>query len=211
MCLYEDMSRRVESFVEHVEGFMGGGRLAPLDVNLDISGFKLNGRIAGMYPERLLHYRYAKVRPKDHLCLWVCHLALHAMETEHYSRTSLLAALHPTSGQPHLWEYLPVENSKEILGELLDKYWMGLMKPLHFFPEASWHYLHMLVGKKNPREEALRSARNTWFGSDFKRGECEDLSYRLCFQGTDPLDHEFADLAMEVLGPLLSHLHENGA
>lgn len=209
-CVYENLSQGVEGFVKQTAKYMEGESLSPLDVDLDISGFKLRGRIASIYRENLLQYRYAKVKPKDHLRLWIHHLALNALETEPYPRTSFLAALHPRSRQPFLWEYLPLQNGKEILEVLLEKYWLGLMKPLHFFPESSWDYMHTLAVRNKSQEEALRIARNAWIGSDFKRGESQDPYHQLCFERTDPLDEEFQDLAGEVLGPLFEHLKEIG-
>ena len=64
--------------------------------------------------------------------------------------------------------------------------------------------------KKKSEEEALRIARNTWIGSDFKRGESKDPYHQLCFERTDPMDEAFQDLASEVLGPLFEHLREIG-
>jgi exodeoxyribonuclease V gamma subunit len=209
-CVYDNLSQGVESFVNQTEKYMMGESLSPLEVDLDISGFKLSGRIAGVYTDSLLQYRYARVKPKDHLRLWIHHLVLNVMEIEPYPRTSLLAALHQRSRQPFLWQYLSLGNGKEILGVLLEKYWLGLVRPLHFFPESSWDYMHMLAVKNKSGEEALRSARNAWMGSDFKRGESEDLYHQLCFARTDPLDNEFQDLASEVLGPLFEHLREIG-
>ena len=103
-----------------------------------------------------------------------------------------------------------MENGYEVLGELLDKFWLGLAKPLHFFPESSSIYLQALVLKNKSAEEALRSARNTWLGSDFKPGEGRDPYYQLCFDRTNPLDEQFQDLASGVLGPLFGHLREIG-
>jgi exodeoxyribonuclease V gamma subunit len=207
-CLYDNLSRGVESFVQQTQEYMEGESQSPLEVDLDISGFKLSGRIEGLYIDRLLHYRYARVKAKDHLRLWIHHLVLNLLEPERYPRTSLLAALHQKSGQPFFWEYLPVKNSYEVLEELLKKYWLGLTKPLHFFPESSSNYLQTLVLKNKSEEEALRRARNTWLGSDFKPGESKDPYYQLCFERTDPLAEEFQGLATAVLGPLFEHLRE---
>jgi exodeoxyribonuclease V gamma subunit len=103
-----------------------------------------------------------------------------------------------------------VENSVEVLGELLEKYWLGLTTPLHFFPESCWEFMRMLAVNNGSEEEAVRSARKTWKGSDFSRGESEDLYHQLCFRRADPLDEEFQELASEILGPLLEHLRDIG-
>jgi exodeoxyribonuclease V gamma subunit len=207
-CLYGNLCRGVENFVPQIEKCAEGEELTPLEVDLEVNGFRLTGRVAGIYPNGLLQYRYARVKPKDHLRLWIHHLVLNATEPASYPRTSRLAALHQRSGQPFLWEYIPLRTGKVLLGNLLEKYWLGLTRPLHFFPESSWNYMQLLGVKNKSEEEALRGARNSWTGSDFSRGESKDLYYQLCFQGTHPLGEEFHDQAIEVLGPLLEHLRE---
>jgi exodeoxyribonuclease V gamma subunit len=209
-CIFEDMKLGVERFSEKILLYMRGLKLVPLDVDMCISGFKLTGRIDALYPERLIKYRYARIKPKDRLEVWIHHLFLNIHMADHYPRTSMLAGLCPQGRDPQwiAYEYLPVENSRVILEDLLKKYWAGLKMPLHFFPRSSWDYAFTLLDKGKPREDALEIARSTWTGNDYALGECEDADYRLCFKNTDPLDSEFQDIAEDVLGPLIDHQKE---
>jgi len=211
-CMYEDLTRGVERFVERTGPYIREISLEPLEVDLGISGFRLAGRIDAIYPERLLHYRYAGVKPRDRLRIWIHHLALNSLMADGYPRTSVLAGLRPKGGETEwaAWEYSPVENSEEILGRLLEQYWAGLVRPLHFFPDSSWTYAHMILEKNKPGENALSSARKTWTGSEYNRGECEDPSYQRCFRNTDPLDSEFRRIAEEVFSPLIEQQREIG-
>jgi exodeoxyribonuclease V gamma subunit len=179
-------------------------------VDLDISGFKLTGRIDAVYPERLVQYRYAEIKPKDRLKIWIHHLVLNSLETDHYPRSSILMGLAPQSPEP-VWkacEYAPLRNSKDVLGRLLETYWEGLMRPVHFFPKASWEYAQRCLKKNSPEKDALRHALHAWEGSDYLRGEREDPYYQACFGKTVPLDDEFRDIAAEVYGPLLKNQKE---
>ena len=106
------------------------------------------------------------------------------------------------------YEYPPVENSQEILENLVEKYWAGLVMPLRFFPRSSWDYAQLVLEKGKPREDALKKVYKTWMGSDFTSGECDDAYYELCFGNTDPLDSKFQHIAEEVFGPLLEHQKE---
>jgi len=106
------------------------------------------------------------------------------------------------------WEYLPLENSEAVLEDLLERYRAGLVMPLHFFPVSSWEYARMLLEKKKAEEDAVQSARNTWEGNDYSRGERGDPYYQLCFGNTDPLDSGFKMIAKEVFGPLLQNQEE---
>ncbi len=210
-CIFEALSQGVESFLEKTEPYLKETTLGPLEVDLRVSGFNLRGRIDGIYPERLLHYRYARVRPRDRLKVWIHHLALNSLMPDKYPRSSMLAGLDPGNRRESVWvawEYSPVENSEEILGRLLEEYWAGLLRPLHFFPDSSWTYAHMLLEKNKPGENALKNACSTWTGSDYSRGECEDPYYQLCFGNTDPLDSEFQRIAEEIFRPFLGHQKE---
>ena len=101
-----------------------------------------------------------------------------------------------------------MENSEEILENLLEKYWAGLKMPLHFFPRSSWEYAYLFLEKDTPPERALQRAHTIWRGNDYLQGECEDAYYRLCFRNTDPLDAEFQESAEEIFGPLLEQQRE---
>jgi exodeoxyribonuclease V gamma subunit len=208
-CIYENISQRVVSFVEKTERYMQGNSLEPLEVDFKISCFRLKGRIDSLYPERLMQYRYAQVKSKDRFFVWIHHLILNNIIADSYPRTSILVGLNSQGGEPEwaAWEFPPLENSKEILVDLLEKYWMGMKKPLKFFPESSWTYAHMSLEKNKPYKDAMQSACTTWTGTDYKsvRGECEDAYYQLCFGETNPLDLEFQNISKEVFGPFLKY------
>jgi len=209
-CIYEGLTRGVERFVEKTGPYIRETTLEPLEVDLGISGFRLTGRIDALYPERLLHYRYARVRPRDRLTVWIYHLVLNSLTADKYPRTTMLAGMRPRHGESEwvAWEYSPVENSQETLERLLGEYWAGLVRPLHFFPDSSWTYAHMILERDKTGENALSSARKTWTGTEYNRGECEDPFYQLCFRNTDPLDSEFRRIAEEVFKPLIEHQRE---
>ncbi|MBW1672761.1 MAG: exodeoxyribonuclease V subunit gamma [Deltaproteobacteria bacterium] len=207
-CIFEELSQGVESFVEKSKPYIQETTLEPLELDLNISGFRLKGRINPIYPERLLHYRYARVKARDRLSIWIHHLALNSVMADTYPHTSILAGLEPDKGREAMWaawEYSSVENSKEILGRLLKEYWEGLMRPLHFFPDTSWMYAHTLVEKNKSEKDALNTARRIWEKTDYNRGECDNPYYQLCFGNIDPLDSEFRRIAEEVFRPFLEH------
>ncbi len=204
-CIYEELSHGIDIFVEKTKGYTMSPALGPIEINLDVSHFKVTGTMDAVFPGRLMQYRYARVSPRDRLRLWIHHLVLNSLQADHYPRTSVLAGLHPQRTQPEwtAWEYGPVENSAEILEEILQRYWQGLVKPLHFFPASAWAYVQMLLERNRSRDDALRHARHAWMGSDYKRGECEDVYYQLCFGNADPLDSEFERMAEDIFGALL--------
>ena len=205
-CIYESLSHGVKRFVDMTEPFTREKRLEPLEVDLKISGFTLTGRIDSLHPDRLIHYRYAKVTPNDRLRLWLHHLVLNSLRAQDYPLSSMLVGLRPTGPEPGwaAWAFTPQEESRDLLGNLLKTYWRGLLRPVHLFPRASWAYAEGLLQGKKPEEKALNRARSTWTGNDYSQGECEDAYYRLCFRDRDPLDSEFQEIATETFGPLLA-------
>jgi hypothetical protein len=56
--------------------------------------------------------------------------------------------------------------------------------------------------KHGDEERALAAAHRAW-ESDFGAAEGDDPYFHLCFGKLDPLDEEFRDLAMVILGPIL--------
>jgi exodeoxyribonuclease V gamma subunit len=201
-CLYGQISRDIERFSQKTEPFLAEPGPEPMELDLTISGFNLTGRIHGKYSERLIQYRFARAKPKDWLRAWIYHLALNASD---YPRTSLFIGLQKKGRKREwaAWSYTPPDNSHKILRNLLDKYWEGLRKPLHFFPESSWIYASGLM--KSTPEDALDRARRIWNGNDRGWNECEDPYFHLCFKHGDPLDDAFRKLSEEVWGPLIEH------
>jgi exodeoxyribonuclease V gamma subunit len=181
--------------------------LEPLEVDLNLSSFRLTGKIPLIHAERMIQFRYARVRAKEHLRMWVYHLALNRLERKKYPRHSLLGGLHPEKNKGpawKAWEYLPPENAEEILIELLEIYWSGLVRPLHFFPQTSWVYGEHIIRREYPEERAMANARRCWEGNDRSYSEREDPYFNLCFKGQDPLDTAFQDLSIGIFKPLLA-------
>ena len=182
----------VDDLVEKIEAQIGGRpRLEPFFFQEAIGGFKLSGSLDGIWKERRISYRCAKLKAKDEIRAWIEHLALNAFAPQGYPRESLLIMKDDGTG------FGPVENPVEILGSLLDCYWKGLHLPLRFFPASSLEFASTRV---------LKNARKKWESAYRYTGEEEDPHFRLCFrQEADPLNGDFEALALELLGPLVRH------
>jgi exodeoxyribonuclease V gamma subunit len=205
--VFKDLSRGVEHFAARTEPYLRSERLEPLEVRLDLAGFRVIGQVRPVFRERLLRYRFAEIKAGDHLGTWIPHLVLNAAEGEPgYPRESVLIGLN--GGSWHAVEYGPVEDGLGILARLLDLYWRGLTQPLRFFPAVSFEYAQALLTGHKTREEALDKARFSWEGNEHKRGECEDPHLDQCFRCAAPLDSEFEEIAVAVLEPLLRSMRE---
>jgi len=195
-CVWQTICREITCFAERLRPHMAAPALEPLEVDLPVNGFHLTGYIKNIYPEKLVRWRYATIKGKDHLQAWIYHLALNAMaQDSKYPGNTLLA------GKDGLKRYLPLEPS-EMLENLIRVYWDGLHAPLPFFPNAAWSYAQTL-SKGKPEKEALQAARNSW-NSEYG-GESSDIYFRQCFGDSEPFDGQFAKLANDVFEPIINH------
>jgi exodeoxyribonuclease V gamma subunit len=208
-CIYESLSPGVERFAEDLLPLISENALETLDFHIDVCGFSLTGSLNDVFKEKMIRYRYARLKGKDMVVSWIHHLVLNCVHVEAYPRYTVLAGLAGKSAKERkrvLYEYAPVDRGEEILERLLKRYWEGLKDPLHFFPEVSWPYAEACLAKNKPRERALEQARQAWEGSEWNGGEGTDLHYQLCFAKEDPIDSAFEEIAMEIFEPLLKYL-----
>jgi exodeoxyribonuclease V gamma subunit len=195
--LYDTLSAPAAEFAAKVAEASAGEALEPLDVDIRLPGGRIIGRIGSLREDRLLLYRYTKLKAKDQLRLWVEHLALNCANADGYPRTSTFLASDATIHLP------PVDDCAELLDELLALYRQGTGFPVKFFPETSLEYAKKARDPKKAGR-ALSDAMGKWRGSDFMPGECKDEHCRRCFGDEDPLDAEFIATAIKVWEPLLT-------
>ena len=202
VCHYENMIQEAGDFIDKIYPYLAGEQFLPIDVHQDIAGFQINGRIDHLYRNGLLHYRYAGLKAKDYLQLWINHLVLNLRVERDYPDQSTLV------GRDRAWHFVPVENAESIFEQLLNIYWKGLSKPIKFFPETSWCYAEQIIKKGKSQEEAIRAAGRVWSISDYGHGESDDRYYQRCFGDMDPLDDEFKQLSVMILEPIFRHTTE---
>ena len=65
--IYKNLSDGVENCVKKTAPYLSDKLLEPINVDIKIADFNLIGRIDSIYPERMVQFRYAKVKAKDHL------------------------------------------------------------------------------------------------------------------------------------------------
>ncbi|MDY6933756.1 MAG: exodeoxyribonuclease V subunit gamma [Spirochaetota bacterium] len=195
---FKNLIPEIQRFGKNVKSHMNGEMLDPLDVNLDIYGYKLIGRIQNIWPTALLCLHYTKANAMDKLKAWVLHLILNALNLGSSSKKTILICKDST------WEMEPLNNAFDLLEKLLHIYDKGKDEILHFFPTTSCEYALWIL-KEYSHKEALNRAIQKWEGSDFSRGDREDPYYNLSFGRVDPFESDFAELSKEVFMPLLTH------
>lgn len=171
--------------------------VSEVDVELDLDGFRLSGRLEGVGESGLLRYRLSGLKAPDQLSLWIEHLALNATAGQRPSRHV---------AQDKRFELAPVtaDTARVHLTTLLRAYWQGLREPLPFFPATSLAYAAKRA-KGQPAAEALDSAlKAKWNDNPNVSGEGSDAHVRTAFRGRDPFSADFDGWARAVCVPLIA-------
>jgi len=195
---FESAASDAEALARKLKPLMQGSELQPLEVDLELRGFRLSGRLKSFWPHHLVHYRCATIKPQDRLALWIDHLVLNYNPQSGYPMRSILV------GSDQDWALPPVTNAESHLEKLLDYFWKGLSQPLPFFSETSFEYANQIFRGHNP-DDAVAAARKKWIRRDFngKPGESEDPYYEVAFGERKIFDGQFTSVAWEIFGPIL--------
>jgi exodeoxyribonuclease V gamma subunit len=203
---YNEMSIEVENFISKIECFTSAAPREPVEINLNISGFDLRGRVSEIAESGLVNIRYARKRVKDILTSWIFHLLLCHGAPPEYPRTSFLIC------KDSALQFKPVSESKALLEDLLNLFRWGLEEPIHFYPDTSHEYAEHKLNASGSEQSALAKAGLKWRGGDSPKKhsqvESDDSYYDLCFRRMDPLDDEFKKIALTVFEPLFAYSKE---
>jgi exodeoxyribonuclease V gamma subunit len=204
---YREICAQVNGFMARVLHHARGEEMPPLPVNLNLAGFRLTGRIEGIWPGGLLRYRCASIKAGDLLGIWVEHLVINCLKESGYPTAStIIGRDSPGSAE---WRFDGVPDSREILEQILELFWRGMHMPLPFFPKTSLEYTKRIL-ESGDVQEALNRARVCWKGSDYDEGESEDPYLQLCFgKVDDPLNGDFQTLARDIFESLLSYRQQS--
>ena len=112
----------------------GGGKDEPVSIDLELDAFSLSGKVNSLYGGRSIHFRTAKLNPKDHLRAWIEHLALCAVGEDKEPRTVLI-------GRDAVVTFSHVPSARVELQILCELFWQGLTLPLPFFPASAMAFV----------------------------------------------------------------------
>jgi exodeoxyribonuclease V gamma subunit len=197
--LFARLSAEVDEVAARVRDLLPPGAPEPVHFAHAIGGFHVTGRLSRLSVQGCVQMRYAGIKAKDFLAIWLQHLFLCLSAPGVPDRRSLLI------GKDQAWAFGPVPGAEQILEALLDVYRHGLLEPLPFFPESSRAFFEKLADLDGDAPHALAAARSQWLGSDYAPGESENPYYRLCFGEREPLKDDFKRLAVAVFQPLFEH------
>jgi exodeoxyribonuclease V gamma subunit len=192
------IASEIDAFLPLIRRAMAGYEMVRKDVTVTVDAFTITGAVDCLGRGGFLSFRYADLKPGDLMRAWVSVLLLKAV-----SPNAQVSGMHiHKAGQAHISSE---EEPFAVLKGLMDVYWQGMCRPLHFFPKSSYAYAEHMK-KTGNEQRAMQEAGKAWSGGWKGNGESEDAAMQICFAGTNPLDDEFRELAMTVYGPLLVRL-----
>ncbi|HSV95596.1 MAG TPA: exodeoxyribonuclease V subunit gamma [Spirochaetota bacterium] len=200
----------VRSFARTVAGLHGGDELPPLELEIEIDGRTLAGRIDRVYPGGIVHHRYASIKATDRLRAWIVHCAA-CCRADTGSR-SVVYLVGRNKSAPAVIEMKDGGICHAHLKKLVDIYREGRRSIVPFFPEASLAFAKEYAENRSA-DEALAKARAVFEGNYYTRGDSTDPYTERCFRKMDPFDKrffqdEFIRLARAVYDPLLKFQEE---
>lgn len=181
----------VDAFHRRLAAFEGERMLEPLEVDLTLGDYRLQGRLDGLRVGGRLDYRLGTLRCKDRLAAWVRHLILNLLDPPGIPLESRFLA------EDSDLTLAPVACAYHCLWDLLELRWQGLRGPLPFHPESALAWLE--------REEYGDAFHKAWDSEHSPSTEAQDLAVQIAFRGRDPLGPQFEALARRILGPMRTH------
>ena len=201
---------------ERAQALCHGDRRPALEVDLDLEGVRLTGRIENVWPLGRVDLRFSKLGSVSELENWIHHLVLCACAPEDWPKFSHQLGQPEKKGSvlSHV-RFSPVSEARDRLAEMIALQRLGQRLPIPFFPKTSRKYAETLKRNGDP-EKALLDAYKIWRSQDNSRGECEDVYWQRVFLDEDPLSSSFAlsggaeavdfvSLSERIFVPFLEH------
>ena len=200
----------VRSFARAVAGLRGGDALPPLDMDMEVDGLTLTGRIDRVYPGGIVHHRYASIKATDRLRAWIVYCAAVCAFDPMSRPAGYLVGRNGDA--PAVFIMRDGGGCRAHLGELVRIFRRGRRSIVPFFPEASLAFAKEYAESRSV-DGALIRARAAFEGSDYARGDSADPYTERCFRKMDPFEKrfyrdEFIRIARAVYDPLLKFQEE---
>ena len=187
--------------------------LPPLEVELHVGDFILEGYLPGLGNNGLFNWRSGKKRTKFVLASWIRHLCLCAIAPVNVPKRSVYVFTDVTV------DFYEVPDPLVHLQNLLEMRHSGLLLPQPFFPDTSMAFARTYITDGAPltiekagaevEQAGLRKARSVWYGGKYSRPESEADSNAVVWRGRENIfEADFKQLSKQVFDPLLQYTHE---
>ncbi len=214
---YAPIKAKVDGLERRVRALCDAAEPRDLEIDLDIGGHRLVGRLTGLYPNGLVDYRYSRLGQRSEVGAWVRHLALCCAAPPGIEARTRLVGRGSNDGDAQV-EFTAPDDPVALLGQLIALYAAGLRGPLPLFEKASRAYASAWSRAKgdDPHPDALRAAAKEYVSGFGGFADSADVNVALAFGNVNPLDDafhaaglgadegSFGSLARALFGPLLA-------
>jgi exodeoxyribonuclease V gamma subunit len=208
-CAYEVVAQEVEDLLGLAGALRAGAAKPPLALDCELSGMRLVGSLAGVWPGGRVDLRFSTLGGSWELGQWIRHLAFCLLAEDGRAPEGVTPESHlfgrPDGGKgtSHIvFDF--VAGAREELSQLIEIYRRGQQHPLPFFPRTSRKYAKTLRDSTtaDPERHASLEAYRAWRGREDRAGrggggkhwergqapgESEDPYLRRVFADQDPL------------------------
>jgi exodeoxyribonuclease V gamma subunit len=213
---FEGLASEAEAIARGVGEARQGESIATLQLDLEIDGTRIQGQLSGLWPGGRIAAGFSRLGRSAELGLWIRHLVLNLLpDAAGAACESFLFGREPTGDGASGVKLGPVEDSAEILSDLLEVYRLGQTQPLPLFESASRVYAQSLLDHDS-KERARADAWKAYQGSDYRPGDAAKPYVAMAFGDAKLFAPEARtatglsapDLAASVWLPLLERLQE---
>jgi exodeoxyribonuclease V gamma subunit len=197
---YDDVVAQARPLVSRVEALMAAPRREPVEVDAEVAGMRLVGRVGGLRENGLLAWQYGKARARHRISLWLRHLALRIGDPRFDAPSRLVARAGDGGAATLVGARVPPADARGALEGLVRLYRAGQRAPLPFFPETSLAWAEALRAADD-RGRARAAAERAWCSSERAPGEDADPYVRRALGTPAPRPYEareFHELAVQV-------------
>lgn len=179
-----------------------------IDIDLDLNGRRLKGRIENVWPDGLRVMRAGKYKLKFGLRAWIDYLAWRAAGGDGSLR---IAALNDKRSAQKWEAHLDSDTARAELMALLDVFDDGQQTPLLFLPSLADVYLNRVHKNNKSEEDALGVANDKITDTLHPDRDAKDPYFQLLLAGDPPLGDfpgktRFCALAEAIGGTLVQTL-----
>ena len=205
--LHERVWADMEEFQRRLDRHRGSLESAPVEIDLDLGGWRVTGAVENAGPGGLVWWRTGRLRAQDRIEVRLRQLALAAAGHGAAGATALSIerGAKKEKAAPKETSFPAPEGARGQLLAWLRAWEQGRSTALPFFPETSLAYAKALAGGTD-EAAALDKARDAWFGAPGPWGRggeaARDPWLQLVYDDRDPLTDGFETLAADLLAPL---------
>jgi len=198
----EQLRVEVDPYAAAFTAWRGDGVATALQLEVEIDGVTLHGRIADAYPHGIARVRFDKPNGTSSIRTGLDWLLASAD-----GLSTPLVQFHDggeAGPGPHIRPPLDAGQARALLAHLLALRARGLRKPLPFAPYSGWELFNAPTF-----ERGLQLAASRWYGSERSWAEGQGEALRLAMRGRDPFTDEatqvaFVDQAMSIYNAVVN-------